>query len=139
MGGISLNNDDLIEIVKRITNIEREIRKPTSDNPAFRLYSENSPSMLTASMNDYDPGNYDVIRLESNAAISITGFLGGMLGRELRIYNVGGYVITLSHQSSSSLQPNRILTYNSTSITLNPNARAILYYDFTTQRWRYNG
>ena len=127
------------DLVSRVAKLQEEARKPTTYNSDYDIKSENTAALITAGVNDYDLGNYDVVRLESNGAYTITGFVAAQRGREIAIWNVGGYVLTFSHQSSSSVPANRILSYTGAAWTLSPNRKAVLYYDLTTQRWRYNG
>lgn len=128
-------NDTTDQILKRLLRLESAQRAGTGF-PSFDLSSENTPAQITANTNDYDPGNYDVLRLSSDAVRTITGFSGGMKGRWLFLWNVGSFSITLSHQSGSSMATNRILSSTGASVTLAPNGKAELYYDFTTKRWR---
>lgn len=132
-----MNSDKMItEILKRIRKLEETARRGETTFPVFDLSSENTPAQITANQNNYDPGSYDVLRLTSDASRTITGLVGGMKGRRLTLWNVGSYNIVLAHQSSSSLAVNRIMSSTGANVTLSPNNKKELYYDFTTERWR---
>lgn len=134
-----MNKDFPMSVAKKINALEEQARGSTSHPASFDVNSENSPAMLTAGMNDYDPGNFDVLRIFSNGAYTITGLAGGQKGRALKIINVGGYVITFSLNSTSSLAENRIIVSTAADASLSPNKIMDFYYDSTTLRWRTNG
>lgn len=98
--------------------------------------SENSPAQITANQNNYDPGNYIVLRISTDASRNITGFDGGLQGRVLIIFNVGSQNVVLKNQDASSDADNRIATNTGADITISANEMAFLYYDSTTSRWR---
>lgn len=125
-----------MEVLKRIRKLEEDARQSGANFPVFDLSSENTPPQITADQNDYEPGNYDVLRLSSDANRTISGIAGGMKGRCLTLWNVGNYSLSLSNQSSSSLAVNRILSSTGANVTIAPNGKKELYYDYTTLRWR---
>lgn len=96
-----------------------------------------SPSQITASQNNYNPGTGDIFRISSDAARDITGLAGGASGRAILLVNVGSHAITLKHQSGSSDAANRIVTQwaGDNAIAASGGA-AVLLYDGTTERWR---
>jgi len=95
-----------------------------------------SPAQITGNVNDYAPGVANVYRLDSDAARSITGLVAGAAGAHRRIYNVGGFNITLTHEDALSSANNRFLNPGAASVVLAPNEAADLFYDGTTLRWR---
>lgn len=124
------------EIIRRITNLETQMGRKKSDTPLYAVLNENTPAQLTGNQNDYDPGNYDVLLMSSDASRTITGISGGKKGRLLKIINTGTQAIVLAHQSASSAIANRIISPNAANITLATTDSADLYYDSTAQRWR---
>jgi hypothetical protein len=109
------------------------------------LVSVLSPAQITANQNDYDPlfgsgRQSSTWRINSDAARDITGIAGGWSGRRLTLINVGGFTITLKHDSASSAAGNRILGTGGLDVGITGNTaitnRVNLIYDDTTARWR---
>lgn len=123
------------ELVKRVLELEKWKRNVTGDSPLFDIANEHTPNELGGDQNDYDPGFYDVLRINSGSNISITGIARGQKGRFLEFINVGTGRITFPDESASSLAENRIATPYNEPIVLLTNARARFYYDSTSQRW----
>ena len=96
---------------------------------------ETTAAQITSNQNNYDPSDYGVLRLSSDAARTITGLSGGVKGRLLRIFNVGSYAITLSNQSASSSAANRFNFSNAQDAVIAPGSNVALYYDSTQSRW----
>lgn len=125
-----------MRIMRELSEIRASMNRNVANVPLYDVSNENSPAILTASQNDYVPGNYDVLRLSSNTTgRTITGFTGGVKGRFLRLINVGLYEIVLAHESTSSSAANRIVSPTSTNIILNVQGQIVLYYDNSQQRW----
>ena len=101
----------------------------------FDINNENTPAILSANQNNYDPGNYDILRISSSLAVSITGISGGVKGRRLQLFNIGSYAITLSNLSASSIAANRFNFVNASDFLIPPNGTALLYYDSTQDYW----
>jgi hypothetical protein len=98
-----------------------------------------TPAQITANQNDYlpsatSPGGF--WRLASDAARDITGIVSVAVPHSLRIWNVGGFNITLKHQNAGSAAANRFLCTGAADVVLAPDECADLAYDPTTQRWR---
>lgn len=130
-----LGENPIMSIIDRLNKLEAVTRYASP--PPSATSSEKTLAKLAADQNDYDPGNYDVIRISASATRNITGFSGGRQGRWLTIFNVGDFYISLVRESSLSLSANRILGLNSgISISIAPGAMAQLYYDATLSRWR---
>ena len=129
-------DDTQLRIVKELADIRRELRKATASTQLYAILNESTSAQITASQNNYDPGYYDVLRLNASAAYAITGFSGGVKGRVLRIINVGNYTISFSHNSSLSLAANRIYSATYGTLTVAKDAWKDFYYDSTTQKWR---
>lgn len=105
---------------------------------AQSLLGENAPSQITSNQNNYTFGGSAarVQRINSNAALTITGFsLSQADGYLLQIVNTGSFVITISHESSSSTTGNRVSTPTSTDYLLFPSFGALFRYSGTASRW----
>lgn len=106
----------------------------------FAFRGHLTPAQITADQNDYSPpgmGTTAVLRLDSDAARSITGIAPGAgtgNGRILYIFNVGAFNITLTNEDVASIAANRFaLTANR---VLTPNDGCLIWYDATSSRWR---
>lgn len=128
-------DDLLLRLVKDVNDIRSMLRRTVANLPLFDISNENSPDIITADQNDYVPGNFDVLRLASDAARTITGIRGGVKGRFLRLINVGNFEITIANLSMLSLDGNRILSATGRDIVINVNGELLLYYDITQTRW----
>lgn len=128
-------NELLLRVLKEQNDIRSAMRRVVGNLPLYDIDNENTPAILTSNQNNYVPGNYDVLRLASDAERSITGISAGVKGRKLRIFNVGDYGITLVHQSSSSLAANRFAFVNESNFIIPPDGNVLLYYDWTTTKW----
>ena len=93
-------------------------------------------SQITANQNNYEIGNYTVIRLSTDASRDITGIKGGLRGRILIIINVGAEDLVLKDEDANSDAKNRIATNSGADITLGSECGAFLLYDITSLRWR---
>ena len=91
---------------------------------------------ITANQNDYETGLGGWFRISSDAARTITGFLGGTDGRGFVLSNVGSFNITLANESASSAAAYRIITGTGADMVLLPNDDVWLLYDITSERWR---
>lgn len=131
-----MGNERLIrEMAEDILSLRREVQRLSAQHPHFFIANENTPTQLTTSQNNYDPGNYDLLQLSSSSAINITGVSGGVMGRVLRIYNAGSNNIILNHESGSSTAANRMTTMGGSSVYIVPGEIVDLYYNSTTSRW----
>ena len=125
-----------VQILEKVFELADRVRNLEGGTPSYDVNNENSPTQITADQNDYAPGDYDVLRLSTDASRAITGLSGGVKGRRLLLINVGAFNFTLPHQSGSSAIANRIITKSGATVTVAPNGSAELYYDSTTLRWR---
>lgn len=123
------------QIAQRLLKVEKWQRDVTGNSPLFDIANENTPGPLGASQNDYDPGFYDVLRIEATTSISITGIARGQKGRFLELCNISAFIITLPYESASSIEANRIINSSGQDIRLFPTGRVRLYYDATIARW----
>lgn len=128
-------NELILRLIKETNSIRANIRKAGTTLPLYDIANENTPDQLTASQDNYVPGNFDVLRLSSSKNVVITGIKNGVKGRRLQLFNVGSFSITLAYQSLSSDAENRFKFQSGTLVNLAPDANIWLYYDSTQQRW----
>lgn len=128
-----------VEILKKISKLEDDVRRLSTLVPLFTVLNENTPAQITANQNNYVIGDYDVLLLSTDASRNITGFAGGVKGRIVTFYNVGSQNIVLVHESALSLAANRFTLYGAANKTFTNGDIGTFYYDSTTARWReYN-
>jgi hypothetical protein len=124
------------EMIKKIAKLEDDVRRLSTLAPLFTVLNENTPAQITAAQNNYNPGDYDVLRLSTDASRTITGFAGGVKGRVLIIVVVGTNDLVLSNNNAGSAVGNRIVTGTGANVTLSAAETIILYYDSTAAVWR---
>lgn len=98
-----------------------------------------SPIQITANQNDYSPTGFsssDVVRLDTDASRTITGFDASASRTRKTITNVGSNDLVLTNEDASSSAVNRVLTLDGSSLTLVASESCGLYYDPTSTRWR---
>ena len=98
-----------------------------------------SPAALTASVNDYDPGQAGIWRVSADALgpWTITGALAPKEGgRPLLIVNVAANAITIGNENAGSAAANRFTTTTGGDLNLAADAMALAFYDITSARWR---
>jgi hypothetical protein len=96
-----------------------------------------SPAQITANQNDYAPtgiATASAIRLDLDAARSITGLTGGRAGRILRLINTSAFALTLKNEDGASTAGNRLLL--GSDFVLAAGQSVWLEYDATSGRWR---
>lgn len=103
----------------------------------------NSPAQITADQNNYNPtglATTHVLRLNSDAARTISGIAAQPAGTVLSIVNVGSFNIVLAHESGNSTAANRFQLPGGASQTLTLGSSALIWYDGTgATRWRLLG
>jgi len=126
----------LLRMLKDLQDVRSALRRVTTNLPLYDINNENTPDQIMSDQDDYVPGNYDILRISSDATgRTITGFRGGVKGRYLRIFNVGSYEMILSHQDASSDPENRIVSPTGFDIIINADGEISLYYDEAVSRW----
>lgn len=95
-----------------------------------------TPTTLSASANDYAPGDGDIYRLSSSAAVNITGWVSWTDTTLKLLVNVGSFAITLKHQSTSSSASNRFITPTAGDYIIPAGSSAVIYWDATDSRVR---
>jgi len=128
--------NSMIKIINKISSLEKKISSMMASRSLYLVLNENTPDQVTADQNNYIVGDYDVIRMSTDASRTITGIAGGKKGRVLTIHNVGSQNIVIAHQSASSSVENRVISPTAANITLGTNDSITLYYDSTDLRWR---
>lgn len=121
----------------RIDGTTQEIVNPILSQRVI-LSTTLSPAQITANQNNYNPtglGAAGVLRLNSDAARDITGIVPSANHQALLVLNVGGFPITLRHESGSSTAANRFTFASGTDLVLNRTGMLWLFYDQTTARW----
>jgi hypothetical protein len=101
------------------------------------------PPTLTANQNDYAPFGHETavgMDLTSTANRDITGIKAtARQKRLLFIGNRGTFIISLIHQSASSLAANQFSIDSNQDYWLGPNQYIWLYYDTDSEKWRIIG
>lgn len=98
---------------------------------------EGAMVLANGANNNVAPGYETHIRITGpTGAFSTTGFSGGEKGRLLLIANTVAQDWTLSNESGSSTDTNRIITGTGGDVTLTGVSAAVLVYDATSARWR---
>jgi hypothetical protein len=103
----------------------------------FALKGDISPAQITTNQNDYNPAGLadaSTLRINSDAARTITGLAGGEDGRLMIVHNVGAFGIMLSHEDGGSTAANRFSV--GANYTIPANKAVVLQYDSTSSRWR---
>jgi hypothetical protein len=94
---------------------------------------------LTADADDYAIGDGTFFSVSMGAFYGgndITGFAGGVDGREIEVINRGTDAIDIQHQNSGSLVTNRIISPTGADIILNQyDTVRLRYYEGTINRW----
>jgi hypothetical protein len=102
-------------------------------NPVIEL------TALTADADDYAIGDgtfFSVSLAGFYGGNDITGFAGGVDGREIEVINRGTDAIDIQHQNSGSLVTNRIISPTGADIILNQyDTVRLRYYEGTINRW----
>jgi hypothetical protein len=72
-----------------------------------------------------------------SSAFSVGGFVGGVDGRRVRIYNAVAQTMTIVNEDASSTAANRITTLSGSNVVLRTTAKSFftLSYDGTDSRW----
>lgn len=93
---------------------------------------------IIADLNNHDLSDYLMTRITNNnagLAYTISGLVAEAAGTMRIIVNIIE-PITISHQSVSSTDVNRIICKSGSDTILGTNGTMTLIYDGTTQRWR---
>lgn len=112
-------------------DIEDDIRTIIPEQPL----DEVTPDQIVADQNNYPIPSSNLIRFDTDAARTVTGFAGARPGIFMIAY-FGANSLVLPNENAGSDAENRMLTHSGASITLTNNQLAIMQYDFSSTRWR---
>lgn len=104
---------------------------------AYGYTGINSPAQITATQNNYSPASAssaNILRINSDAGRTITGFAGGVSGRTVTFVNNGTFTITFTNEDAGSTAGNRF-KLNGASLDLFANTAATFWYDTVVSRW----
>lgn len=128
-------DDLLMRVIKDLNDIRSSLRRVVANIPLYDISNENTPAQITSDQNNYVPGNFDVLRLSTDAPRTITGLRGGVKGRFIQLFNIGTYPITLSHRSGLSLASNQFSFATGIDNVIMPGSSIKVYYDITKSLW----
>lgn len=134
-----MSQQDIIEeLIKKVETLEKDLKNAVSQNPLYTILNVNTPPQITANQNNYDIGNYDLLRLSTDASHNITGFSGGVAGRLLYVTVVSTTAVVFVDNSALSSVGNRILCPTAgTNVTMVNRDSAIFVYDGVSTSWRF--
>lgn len=96
-----------------------------------------SPAQITADQNDYALSATKLfIRLDTDAAWTITGFAATSDGDWVWLIYVGANSVILGNLNAGSAAANQIVTGTGADVTLNPDESVAMMYDGTSAVWR---
>jgi hypothetical protein len=96
-----------------------------------------SPTQLVANTDNWNPtglATANVIRMDVNGALNLTGIVAQTSGTILTLYNKTAYTVTLTHDATSTAA-NRFYCPGATNYALLQKASVRLRYDGTDSRW----
>lgn len=138
-----MNDEVTQEMLRKINDLEERVRRLSSERALFPIWNLNTPAQIAANQNNYDPGDYAALLLQSDInGRQITGFQGGVAGRLLLLVNVGSTTIILANSSASSSSENQILIPGAANLTMQVNSNGnativLLGWGYrTTDSWR---
>ncbi len=112
----------------------------TTMNNVIKRTGTTGPS-ITGTFNDWNPSSLSVsswIRATCTGAVTVTGLVGGVKGRQILITAAaGGNTLTLSHQNAGSAAANRFCNNAGVDLVLAANVGSASYiYDDSVSLWR---
>lgn len=96
-----------------------------------------SPTQINANTNNYAPTSNttaSIIRINTDAVRTITGFNAGVSGRVVTFINIGSFAINFTNDDASSTAANRF-KLSSPTVVIPPNGAISFWYDTTQARW----
>jgi hypothetical protein len=94
------------------------------------------PAQIAADQDDYNPADLaiaEALFLDLAADYSLTGLAGGVTNREITLYNISAFRLTLVNQSAASSAANRFWTDG--NLILRPFQGVHLIYSAADARW----
>lgn len=124
------DNDIMEEMVRRITELENQVRIFSTQKIRFDIFNlPGTFAAITADQNNYDIGNYDLLRIQTDVSRNFSGFANGVEGRRLIIRADGSSAnIVFLHNSGLSINGNRIVTYTAANVTISNRQAAYFVY-----------
>lgn len=132
---LSNPNAVLSRLIKDVNDIKSALRRSVGNLPLYDIANENTPDPVSVNQNNYQIGNYDILRINATTNVSFSGFTGGVKGRFLEILNVGAGKIKYLHNSTNSNPENRLYLPYGMNVDQLYGTRVRFYYDISTQRW----
>lgn len=130
-----VNTMDAIHTLWLVANDEAKSRRQGVRQAIERQNPKEIIIDLAVSQNDYDTEFATVLRSNGAASVNITGFLAKPEPTFIYLCVLGTGTITLKHNSASSEEVNRILSYTGADVAVAPNQAIRLVY--LNSRWRY--
>jgi len=90
-----------------------------------------SPSQITASQNNYNPGAGSWFRLTSNGDYDVTGWIAGVNGQWLHIHMMSAQTLTFKHNSGSSDPGNKFYLKGGTDKAISQYESIVFNYNST--------
>jgi hypothetical protein len=103
---------------------------------ASDLTNEINLGTLTGAVNNQFLPRGTSFRVTPNAALTFTGFAGGVGARFVFLLNAGSSTMTLANLNGGSAAQNQIITGAGANVTIQPDRSALLIYDSVSQKWR---
>lgn len=127
---------DAIEFLWQVLNEEQRQRRRGLKQAQDRSEWLTNIEEPAAAVNDYDIANAGILRFDGATSVNLTGLLApsGGMPRLVLVMVLGAGTITLKHNSASSEEPNRILTFSAGDVAIATNQSVLLNYQ--NSRWR---
>lgn len=113
-----------------------DLHAPNGSDP---ILPRSSQAAVSGTQDNYAVSGYDIIRVTSTGNVVLTGILASPRAPVLIVNenSSGGGTVTLSHESSSSTDINRVRSQTGSDIVLQPDGGQVwLWYSTTINRWR---
>ena len=115
--------------------VEQDLQDLITRDVPERPLDQVSPDQITADQNNYRIPSSNLIRFDTDAARTITGFAGARPGIFMIAYT-GANSLVLPNENAGSDPENQMLTHTGLTITLTASNRfAMMQYDFESARW----
>lgn len=130
-----INGADILQIVATGLNVNGALDVSGKITAAYLAVDGASPAQITSNQNDYAlPAAAGHVRLDLDAARSLTGIAAPTGSRIVKITNISAFNLTLAGTSSASSAANRFAF--SYDFVLPAGFSVELFYDETSTRWR---
>ncbi len=125
-----MSNEKILEDMTRdILEMKREIERLSKLSPLYEIISREGSVDLTADANNFALPNVDFIYPNPTTNRIIHGFIGGVTGRKLYVYNrSNSFTLSFPHASASADVGNKLITPTSGTIVLATRRTALFVY-----------